>query len=53
LTPLLTGWRTRELPIHLLYPHRSPLPVKLRSFADILVERFEPDPGWDSWRKHA
>ena len=43
LTALLTNWRAREIPIHVLYPHRSLLSTKVRSFVDFLAERFRPD----------
>jgi DNA-binding transcriptional LysR family regulator len=45
-TPLLTDWRTHEIPIHALYPHRSLLSTKVRSFVDFLAERFGSDPEW-------
>jgi DNA-binding transcriptional LysR family regulator len=40
LTALLTDWRSREIPIHVLYPHRPLLSAKVRSFVDYLTERF-------------
>jgi DNA-binding transcriptional LysR family regulator len=46
LTALLTDWRSREIPIHALYPHRSLLSAKVRSFVDFLAERFGSDPEW-------
>ena len=46
LTTLLTNWRSREIPIHALYPHRSLLSAKVRSFVDFLAERFGSDPEW-------
>jgi DNA-binding transcriptional LysR family regulator len=51
LIPLLTDWRSRELPIHAVYPHRSLLSAKVRSFVDFLATTLGPDPGWDRWRK--
>jgi DNA-binding transcriptional LysR family regulator len=40
LVPLLDGWRsTGELAVHVIYPHRSFLSAKVRSFVDLLVER--------------
>lgn len=39
LTPVLTEWRLRDLPVHLLYPHRPLLAAKVRSFIDFLVAR--------------
>jgi hypothetical protein len=49
LVPLLTGWRSpRELSIHALYPHRSLLSAKVRSFVDFLAERFGPGSEWEA-----
>jgi DNA-binding transcriptional LysR family regulator len=40
LVPLLEGWQSaKKLPVHMLYPHRSPLSAKVRSFLDFAVER--------------
>ena len=41
--PLLPDWRSREVPINVLYPHRPLLPTKVRSFVDFLSERFGGD----------
>ena len=49
LVPLLTEWRSRELPIHAVYPHRSLLSAKVRSFVDFLAGRLGSDPGQDCW----
>ena len=44
LVPLLTAWRvSRKLPVHAIYPHRSLLSAKVRSFVDLLVERLGPE----------
>jgi len=51
LVPLLTGWRSRELPIHALYPHRPLLSAKIRTFVDFLAERFAPEPEWEKFLK--
>jgi DNA-binding transcriptional LysR family regulator len=51
LVPLLTDWHTRELSIYALYPHRSMLSAKVRSFVDLLIERFGPEPEWEGWRR--
>jgi DNA-binding transcriptional LysR family regulator len=51
LTALLTDWRSRELPIHVLYPHRPLLSAKVRTFVDFLAERFGPVPEWERWRE--
>ena len=44
LIPLLTDWRTRVLPIHVLYPHRPLLSAKVRTFVDFLAARLAPAP---------
>jgi len=51
LVPLLTTWRSRVLSIHALYPHRSLLSAKVRSFVDFLVERFAHEPEWERCSK--
>jgi DNA-binding transcriptional LysR family regulator len=51
LVPLLTEWRTRELAIWALYPHRPLLPAKVRTFVDFLAERFGAAPEWERWRR--
>ncbi|HKF60079.1 MAG TPA: LysR family transcriptional regulator [Dongiaceae bacterium] len=51
LVPLLMDWRSRELTIRALYPHRALLSAKVRSFVDFLVERFGPEPEWDRWQQ--
>jgi len=43
LVPLLTTWRSRELTIQALYPHRPLLSAKVRTFVDFLAQRFEPE----------
>ena len=44
LIPLPTEWRSRELTIQAVYPHRSLLSAKVRSFVDFLVVRFSSEP---------
>lgn len=45
LVTLLEPWRSpRELPVHALYPHRSLLSAKVRTFVDFLVEWIGSDP---------
>jgi DNA-binding transcriptional LysR family regulator len=51
LTALLTDWRSRALPIHVLYPHRPLLSAKVRTFVDFIAERFGPAPEWERWRE--
>lgn len=40
LVPPLPGYRTQELEISALYPHRRHLSAKVRAFVDMLVDRF-------------
>ena len=40
LVPLLPDYRTQELEINALYPHRRHLSAKVRAFIDMLVDRF-------------
>jgi len=53
LVPLLTDWRSRELIVWALYPHRALLSAKVRTFVDFLAERFGPDAEWERWRRQA
>lgn len=50
LVAFLTGWRTRELTIWALYPHRPLLSAKVRTFVDFLAKRFGGEPEWEKWR---
>jgi len=50
LVPLLTNWRSRELAIRALYPHRALLSAKVRTFVDFLVERLGGEREWQEWR---
>src|SRR5215467_170711 len=50
LVPSLTNWRSRELTIRALYPHRPLLSAKVRTFVDFLADRFGPEPEWEKWR---
>jgi DNA-binding transcriptional LysR family regulator len=50
LVPLLTTWRSRELTLRALYPHRSLLSAKVRTFVDFLAEQFAGEPDWEKWR---
>jgi DNA-binding transcriptional LysR family regulator len=44
LSPLLPGWRaSRDLAVHAVYPHRSLVSAKVRSFVDFLAERLGSD----------
>jgi DNA-binding transcriptional LysR family regulator len=44
LLPVLTGYRSGELPILAVYPHRQHLSAKVRCFIDLLVGHFRADP---------
>jgi DNA-binding transcriptional LysR family regulator len=46
LVPLLRDWQSGELSIHALYPHRSLLTAKVRSFVEFLAQRFASEPEW-------
>jgi len=44
LVRLLKGWRSKQLLIHALYPHRSLLSAKVRGFVDFLALRLASEP---------
>jgi DNA-binding transcriptional LysR family regulator len=46
LLPLLPAYRTQELEINALYPHRRHLSAKVRAFIDMLVGRFAEQQRW-------
>ena len=46
LVPLLPDYRTPELEIVALYPHRRRLSTKVRLFLDMVVDRFAEEPRW-------
>ncbi|WP_233848889.1 LysR family transcriptional regulator [Paraburkholderia sp. HD33-4] len=46
LMPLLPDYRTQELEIVALYPHRRQLSTKVRLLLDMLVERFAEEQQW-------
>lgn len=43
---VLSDWETDDLGIFAVYPNRKFLPPKVRSFIDLLAERFGPEPYW-------
>jgi len=47
LVPILTKFRTAELTIDAVYPHRSHLPVKVSSFVDLLLGHFRDNARWN------
>jgi DNA-binding transcriptional LysR family regulator len=46
LVPILTKFRTRELTIDAIYPHRRHLPAKVSSFIDLLLKHFRENAAW-------
>jgi len=48
LVPLLTAHRPVEFAINAIYPHRHQLSTKVRSFIDLLAERFQQHRTWMS-----
>jgi DNA-binding transcriptional LysR family regulator len=46
LVPLLPGYRTQEVEINALYPHRRHLSAKVRAFIDMLADRFAEQQRW-------
>ena len=47
LVRILEDWETEDLGVYAVYPNRTFLPPKVRSFIDFLVERLGPEPYWD------
>lgn len=43
LVPLLEEFRPSSSPIYALYPHRTYVPMKVRSFVDFLMRELSPD----------
>ncbi len=50
LVSLFPGFDLGSLGIHALFPHRTLLPVRVRLFIDLLVERFGGKAEADPWR---
>jgi DNA-binding transcriptional LysR family regulator len=46
LVPILTKFRTVELSIDAVYPHRSHLPAKVSGFIDLLLTHFRENAAW-------
>jgi DNA-binding transcriptional LysR family regulator len=46
LVPILTKFRTGELTIDAIYPHRSHLPAKVSSFIELLLKHFRENACW-------
>jgi DNA-binding transcriptional LysR family regulator len=46
LVPLLPDYRTQEVEINALYPHRRHLSCKVRAFIDMLVDRVAEQQRW-------
>ncbi|MCF8200081.1 MAG: LysR family transcriptional regulator [Sulfuritalea sp.] len=51
LVPILADWETDSLSMFAVYPNRKYLPPKVRSFVDLLVERFGPGSHWPALGK--
>ncbi len=48
LVPLLTDYVHERASIYVVYPHRRHLSPKVRAFVDFLVEKFVPNPPWET-----
>jgi DNA-binding transcriptional LysR family regulator len=46
LVPLMTDYRSLEFSINAIYVNRTHLPTKIRSFIDLLAERFTEHHKW-------
>jgi DNA-binding transcriptional LysR family regulator len=46
LVPVLTDFRTPEMPIIAIYPHREFIPSKVRRFIDLVAKEFH-DASWN------
>jgi DNA-binding transcriptional LysR family regulator len=46
LVPVLTEFLQAVHTVHAIYPHRRHLPVKVRSFIDLMALRFRDEPVW-------
>ena len=46
LIPILTKFKTGELTIDAIYPHRSHLPAKVSSFIELLIKHFRENAAW-------
>lgn len=50
LVPVLEDWAIPSIAIHAVYAQTRSLPAKTRALIDFLVERFGPEPYWEtSW----
>jgi DNA-binding transcriptional LysR family regulator len=47
LVQVLPDWRIPESAIHAVMPQRRLVPLRVRAFADFLVEKFGDDPPWE------
>jgi DNA-binding transcriptional LysR family regulator len=46
LVPVLDGWTSMRVPIHVVYPTRRHMPGRVRAFLDLLVARFAGATRW-------
>ena len=49
LTTVLDDWRTLNIGLHAVFPHRRHLAAKVRTFVDFLAARIGGDPARDPW----
>jgi DNA-binding transcriptional LysR family regulator len=49
LEPVLDDWEIDELGVHVVFPHRQYLPIKVRMFVDFLTTRFRNSADQDIW----
>ena len=47
MAEVLPGWRPPGRSFFAVFPHQQPMPVRVRSFIDFLVERLRPRLSWD------
>lgn len=48
LVPLLEPWKIPSIGIHAVYAQTRSMPAKTRVLIDFLVERFGPEPYWET-----
>ncbi len=46
LVQVLPGWTSEPLGVHVIYPARTHMALKVRSFIDWLAELYRPAPPW-------
>jgi len=48
LVPVLEAFVPQDMTLNAVYPHARHLSPKVRAFVDFLIQRFGPEPYWDS-----